>query len=231
MKSVFCEFFHLFGSCILGFSFAFASFLLMINLYHSREIATVSYFSMKDYSLYNQFKEKVEDASDIVTNLQPDFASSDSYVTYQLSKDLINKCVNSIKSSNFYQLENKTTYSSYDIYMLNQDLDGTINSQCLFPFEHTLNEQVKKVGYDRTPYEPVSKKIDQLGNDMNFTTSYMRDRLLSNSLYHYATDVTRTTIFDENMDQLFMIVNNYGRLTQILDNVTEWYIAEFGGKQ
>lgn len=231
MKRVFGDFFHLFGNCILGFSFVFASFLLMINLYHSREIATVSNFSMSDYTLYNQFKEDVSDYSDKINNLKTNFVSSDSAVTYQLARDLISECITSIKDSAFYQLENKKSYSAYDIYLLNQDLNGAVNSKCFFPLEYTLKNQVKKIGYDRVPYEPVAKEIKIIGDELEFTTNYMRDRLLSNSLYHYSTDVTRTTIFDENTDQLFMIVNNYRRLTHVLDLVTDWYVSEFGGKQ
>ena len=52
---------------------------------------------------------------------------------------------------------------------------------------------------------------------------------LGNSSYNFSTDSSRNTIYNKTSNELRLTINNYKMIASILDDVANWYVAEYGG--
>lgn len=228
MKSVLREFFELMGYCVLVVCFLFASFLLLINVYHYKELNKVDSRSLGTESTYLAVK-------DIVSNIEKNVSSvkftdsSNKSNGGMLIRDSINTCTDYIKNSNFYKLSDKTEISEKDIYDTNKEMYNTLNNKCLFFIPYYIESAQKT-------YNVASSYDNELKDDIEFTKSkiasysdFLYNKSLGNSSYNYSTSITTSTIYNDLNKSINLTISNYEELARTVEKISLWYVDEFGG--
>ena len=214
MKEIFKDFLTLFANCLLIVSLAVASFLLLINLYHSKDVSYAYNVSLSMDDRYTSIKEDISNVKQMVNNYSASQKMSG-------VKQVINKCITTLENSYFYTLDEKKSISFNDIYEENKELSNEIAGSCLFNFGYVIENEIL---VNDDSYDPVSEKVQEDNEIIEFQTDYLKDRLLSNSTYSFMTDTTRNSIFNETEQDLFFVISSYKRVTSSLKSVASWYV-------
>lgn len=228
MKEFLKDFCDLFASSLITICFMLASFLLLINLYHYKEVNYVYNVDMRTNINYVAFKDNVKKIETKLSSVNTSNLYGNKRSAANNIKGIINTCMDTLKNSDFYKLDEKNAITQKDIYYLNLDLNEELNDSCLFYLGYSTNHVLKTYnmqGSFTSAYNFINDQKIQIGASVD----YLNDRLLDNSTYHYVTDITRNSIFNETSANLSYTINNYLELVSTVDNMTNWYVNEFGG--
>ena len=227
MKEMLKDFCNLLSNSVTIICLVFASFLLMINLYHYKEVNYVHYIDVSENIEYKEFKETL---ANVEKKMNSEVTTSD-YQKKNISnnlKTIVNTCLDSIKQGSMYGLEEVDTITQKDIYNTSSELYSDINNNCLFYLWYNTEQLVNSHNLD-VDFDDESKYIQEQRITIMASTNYLTDRLLNNSSYNYATDVTRNSIFNETSANFSFSVRNYVALADVLDTYANWYVSEFVG--
>ena len=117
MKDFFGELFDLLSGCVLIICLALASFLLVINIYHYKEIRYNQVINMNESADYKEYKDILNSAdkkmkSVNINNVRYDSTAKPIYEYYE-------GCRKSLQEGTFATFESKTSFNSLDIYKAN----------------------------------------------------------------------------------------------------------------
>lgn len=224
MKEILKDFSTLFANGILVICLMVASFLVLINLYHSKEVSYEYYAELSEDDRYTSIKDSIEVMK---TNIEAVPSSNNPAASGV--KQVIDRCITALESSSFYKLDEKDYIHFKDIYNANSELASELNNTCLFALSYTTSNDILGNTEYASSYEPVNTLVEEERNIVITQTDYLKNRLLANSTYSYMTDTTRNSIFNETEANLFLLVSSYDRVTSSLERVTNWYVDTFGG--
>lgn len=224
MKEILKDFSTLFANGILVICLMVASFLVLINLYHSKEVSYEYYAELSEDDRYTSIKDSIE-----VMKTNVEAVPSSNNPAASGVKQVIDRCITALESSSFYKLAEKDYIHFKDIYNANSELASELNNTCLFALSYTTSNDVLGNTEYASSYEPVNTLVEEERNIVITQTDYLKNRLLANSTYSYMTDTTRNSIFNETEANLFLLVSSYDRVTSSLERVTNWYADTFGG--
>ena len=224
MKEILKDFSTLFANGILVICLMVASFLVLINLYHSKEVSYEYYAELSEDDCYTSIKDSIEVMK---TNIEAVPSSNNPAASGV--KQVIDRCITALESSSFYKLDEKDYIHFKDIYNANSELASELNNTCLFALSYTTSNDILGNTEYASSYEPVNTLVEEERNIVITQTDYLKNRLLANSTYSYMTDTTRNSIFNETEANLFLLVSSYDRVTSSLERVTNWYVDTFGG--
>lgn len=231
MKEFFREFLKLFANSATVICLILASFLLMLNMYHHREI-NVKYY--KDFSIdsqYMKYQENLKKAYDNINSVNVDKVKGNvvSYAT--TAKDVFNNCYSYINKSAFNNIGNKKEFSVKDIYEYNTEMYETLSNKCLFTIKYNYDIIGKRYTEMKHSFNDVSNSLEDKRVDIMNATDYMISEMESNSAYYFMTDLTRNSIYNRNAENMSFTVKNYLDLSNALLDVSNWYSLEFGGNK
>ncbi len=224
MKEILKDFSTLFANGILVICLMVASFLVLINLYHSKEVSYEYYAELSEDDRYTSIKDSIE-----VMKTNVEAVPSSNNPAASGVKQVIDRCITALESSSFYKLDEKDYIHFKDIYNANSELASELNNTCLFALSYTTSNDILGNTEYASSYEPVNTLVEEERNIVITQTDYLKNRLLANSTYSYMTDTTRNSIFNETEANLFLLVSSYDRVTSSLERVTNWYVDTFGG--
>lgn len=224
MKEILKDFSTLFANGILVICLMVASFLVLINLYHSKEVSYEYYAELSEDDRYTSIKDSIE-----VMKTNVEAVPSSNNPAASGVKQVIDRCITALESSSFYKLAEKDYIHFKDIYNANSELASELNNTCLFALSYTTSNDILGNTEYASSYEPVNTLVEEERNIVITQTDYLKNRLLANSTYSYMTDTTRNSIFNETEANLFLLVSSYDRVTSSLERVTNWYVDTFGG--
>ena len=224
MKEILKDFSTLFANGILVICLMVASFLVLINLYHSKEVSYEYYAELSEDDRYTSIKDSIE-----VMKTNVEAVPSSNNPAASGVKQVIDRCITALESSSFYKLDEKDYIHFKDIYNANSELASELNNTCLFALSYTTSNDILGNTEYASSYEPVNTLVEEERNIVITQTDYLKNRLLANSTYSYMTDTTRNSIFNETEANLFLLVSSYDRVTSSLEIVTNWYVDTFGG--
>lgn len=224
MKEILKDFSTLFANGILVICLMVASFLVLINLYHSKEVSYEYYAELSEDDRYTSIKDSIE-----VMRTNVEAVPSSNNPAASGVKQVIDRCITALESSSFYKLDEKDYIHFKDIYNANSELASELNNTCLFALSYTTSNDILGNTEYASSYEPVNTLVEEERNIVITQTDYLKNRLLANSTYSYMTDTTRNSIFNETEANLFLLVSSYDRVTSSLERVTNWYVDTFGG--
>lgn len=225
MKEFFADFLELLVSSALIICLAFASFLLISNMYHHQEISYEYGINLSDTS-YAEYKKALANVdkkmkSVDISNIKYDTTAKPIYAYYE-------SCIKSLNEGTFSALETKTSVNAKDIYDSNNEILTTYNKTCIFnvPYNITVvNKNFKpKVSFDK-----VYKQTEQKREIIVTNAEYLTKSELGNSSYNFSTNTSKFTIYNKVSNELTLTINNYKLVSSILDDVANWYVLEFGG--
>ncbi len=224
MKEILKDFSTFFANGILVICLMVASFLVLINLYHSKEVSYEYYAELSEDDRYTSIKDSIE-----VMKTNVEAVPSSNNPAASGVKQVIDRCITALESSSFYKLDEKDYIHFKDIYNANSELASELNNTCLFALSYTTSNDILGNTEYASSYEPVNTLVEEERNIVITQTDYLKNRLLANSTYSYMTDTTRNSIFNETEANLFLLVSSYDRVTSSLERVTNWYVDTFGG--
>lgn len=226
MKKFFAELLELLSNCILIVCLSFAAFLFILNFYHYKEISHLEFFEEGSKVQYNEYKRmlaKVDKKMNKVNYNNVSYGSTAKPI-YEYYK----ACVNSLNSGTFAQLDKKDSISVQDIYNSNDDILKNYNNSCIFYIPYNITVISKNYNL-KVPFESVFKNTETKRKMVIDNANYLVKSGLGNSSYSFTTEVSRMGIYNKNLNEFRLTINNYKLMASILDDVANWYVAEFGG--
>lgn len=222
MKEIIGDFIKLFTNCMLVLCLMLSSFLLIINMYHSKEVSYVYYNNLNDSASYNNAMKTKEQIAKNINNI-----STKDVVGVNV-KSVLQQCYNDIDSSTFAKFKTKQSFVLKDSYDAAIELRTTLNTDCLFNVTYIMNGMketglLKKDITDITNY--VSKQKDYILTNNN----YLVNKMLANSTYSFVTDVTRSSVYNNTAEILNETLANYSVLIDTMEKLSSWCANEIGG--
>ena len=229
MKEVIKEFTELLANAVTVICLMLASFLILINLYHYREVS---------YAYEARLSEniKYQEITTMMTNIEAKLNSVDTSTLPEQQinignniKTEVNKCLTKLKESSLTKLAGTQYISAKDIYDTNMEMYTDINNVCLFYVGHYIDTALDNEEKLKNSFNSVKLNMEDERKQVLTATEYLRDRLLANSTYSFSSVETRNSVFNDRAADLALTILNYYTTVKVIDNITNWYVTEFGG--
>ncbi len=229
MKEILKEFLELLGYCVLGVCFLFASYLLLINLYHYREISVSQQRILLSEESYSDFTETIEKIKKNINSVDLNGSTNSQFVSAASGiKSGFDSCIKDLEASYFYQLGQKNMIVTQDIYQANKEMYNTINNKCLFFIPYYIETSAEGYGYGDS-FEYMKDDVEFKKERIFVYSDFLFNKTLGNSSYSYTTSVSRSTIYNDLNQTINMTISNYNELVNTVLDISEWYVDEFGG--
>lgn len=228
MKSIVKEFFELMGYCVLVVCFLFASFLLLMNVYHMKEISRVESRSLAQENTYISVKDTMSDIEKNVNSVS--FSTSSNMASGgSLIKDSLNSCISSIKESKFYALGDKMSIDYKDVYEVNKEMYNDVNNKCLFYVPYYIESATKTYNVGKSYEKELKEDIEYSKSQISDYSNFLFNKSLGNSSYSYTTSISNSTIYNDLNNSINLTISNYQQLVRTVEKISLWYVDEFGG--
>ena len=142
--------------------------------------------------------------------------------------DYYTSCKKSLNDGTFAKLESKNSITAKDVYDSNNEILNEYNNKCIFyiPYNITVINKIYNPTYS---FKSIFKNTEQKRAIIIDNADYLVKSVLGNSSYGFVTDNNRNSIYNKNNNELRLTINNYNLMASILEDVANWYVAEFGG--
>lgn len=227
LKQLFKEFLGFFFSGISLITLMLASFLILVNVYHSNEIKYQLPIDLDSNESYQNFKKAVADLDDKVTKANINTSNLNLKMMLNLSSTDFKDCLTSLKESKFYNMD-KNIIGYKDVYDYNQELLTKIQTICLFKPNMTINDSINQYNLNNVNYT-LYNDIFNARQNVLYYSNYLNDKLLSNSNYYYTTEITKNAIYNEVSNYFNLNVNNYNQVVNNLTKMINWYVDKTKG--
>lgn len=228
MKSVLKEFCELFGYCVLVVCFLFASYLLLINFYHYKELNKTVSRNLATESVYSSVVDEIKEVKSMVESVDST-GSSNKQLGANIIKSGFNGCISALENSNFYKLSEKNSFTEKDIYDTNKEMYNTISNKCLFYIPYYIEGAYKTYGVGSSYEKELKSDISFIKDKVNVYSDYLYTKSLGNSSYKYSTTISTTTIYNDLDKNINLTIYNYRELVDAVLELSSWYVDEFGG--
>lgn len=225
MKEFFADFLELLTNCVLVLCLAFASFLLIINFYHYKEVNNLQQVDMTSTS-YSDYKNSLAKVDKKMKSVKLVGAGYDT--TAKPIYQYYSACKKALDDGTFAKLGNKNGISGKDVYDSNKEILDDYNGKCIFYIPYNITV-IAKNNQSVGSFNSVFKKTEEKRNIVIDNADYLVKSGLGNSSYSFATDTARGTIYNKTSNELRLTMDNYKLMVSILDDVANWYVQEFGG--
>lgn len=226
MKEFISELLELLASCILVVCLFLASFLLISNLYHYKDISRLEPFDESSMVQYNEYKKMLSKVDKKMNSVNHDLVQYGS--TAKPIYDYYSSCIKSLNGGTFAGLKNKESISAKDIYDSNNEILNNYNRLCIFYIPYNISVITKEQQSGKS-FKSVYKVTEEKRQMIISNAEYLTKSGLGNSSYSFTTDVTRSGVYNKAANEFKLTINNYKMMSSILDDVANWYVAEYGG--
>ena len=224
MKSLFNDFIKLFANCILVLALMMGSFLVIINLYHHKEVSYVYHKDLNESATYKLFMEKKQDLRNNIDKIDTDNLAGKNI------KAVFNSCYTAIDNSKFAGLNKKQDFTLYDSYEAAFEMKESLSSACLFNITYNLKD-LKENGNIDADITEILDYVDSQKEFIMSTNSFLINHMLSNSTYSFVTDITKNSIFNNTYETLNEVNENYYIFVSTVNYLSNWCINNLGGNQ
>ena len=218
MKDFFTDFIELLVDSALIICLAFASFLLISNVYHHQEISYSYGVDLKDTE-YTEYKKTLSSVdkkmkSVDISSIKYDTTARPIFAYYE-------SCIKSLNEGTFSSIEQKNLVSGKDVYDSNNEILKKYNGTCIFYIPYNITV-INKNYKPRVSFDKVFKGTEQKREIIIDNAEYLTKSGLGNSSYNFSTNTSKYNEFE-------LTIDNYKLMASILDDVANWYVLEFGG--
>lgn len=221
MKSLLNDFLKLFANCMLIICFIMVAFLLVVNIYHYKELSYVYYKDMNESLTYTNYVNKKNDIKNKIDSL------NDSEVGGKI-KQLYTDCYNSIEDSSFNKFKDKNNFILKDAYDANAEMKDELSNKCFFLVSYSV-KNMKEKGKITEDLTEIDNYVSTHRDMIISNNSFLFNHLLSNSIYTFVTDVTRNSIYNNTAETINQTIQNYYVFVDTVDYSLNWYLNNLGG--
>lgn len=227
MKQVLKEYAKVFSYTITGMVFVFASFYLIINIYHYEEVRDTFTVNMSDDINYKSIESRITNITKYTNvNVNKRKGKADKKFLSNLQSKL-NYCNEALSNDEFKNLKEKKELSIKDVYNLRNALNAKVINGCLVEQLHYLTYYNDKDGSSDglTKYSDMIKlNIDTISSKLN----YIDKDLLNNSSYYYTTTTTKASVMNKPQDMFNDIMTTYDESASLVETLSKWLYEEVG---
>lgn len=227
MKQILKEYVKIFSYAITGIVFVFASFYLIMNIYHMEEVSTTFSINVEEDSNYEEIKNKIETIEKYTSvSVNDRTGKADKEFLADL-KSKLTYCNTALNNETFQELANKKTMSIKDVYNLKNVLSTNVINGCLIEQLHYLTYYDDKEGSSDglTNYsEYIKLNIDAISSKLN----YIDKDLLNNSSYYYNSSNATVSVMNKPQDMYEDLMTTYNQSASLIEMLAKWLYEEVG---
>lgn len=227
MKHILKEYAKIFSYTMTGIVFVFASFYLIINIYHMKEVSASFILAIEEDANYNEINEKIQNIEKY-TNVSVN--KSKTKVDKQFLANLNAKlkyCASALNNDTFKELANTKEMNIKEVYNLRNTLSSNVINGCLIEQLHYLTYYNDKDGFSNgfTKYSDYIKlNIDTISSKLN----YIDKDFLNNSSYYYNSTNATASVMNKQKDMYEDIMNTYNQSASLVEMIAKWVYEEVG---
>ncbi len=216
MREFINQYIKLIASALTGLIFAYASFYLILNIYHQQEIARVMKVDVQSLSSYTTIQKNLDEVAENI-KFTPNTYKGPYDTTMLLSmQGAISICRNYIMNDTFKDLTTHQEIGIVDIENFRSSFQNDVVNKCMI-------EQLYYFTSDR----PILKEIRPFikSNIQLFIDSdmYIKRDIFNNSSYFFNSDHTDNTYRSSVKDAFAHVMNHYKSASDFLLEVSRWY--------
>ncbi len=216
------DFLNLFGNMIIMIGIIMASFLLLINLYHYRDVSHTYSVDFDNNSNVVEMKKNIEKSEKLLSK------SNTSSVATSV-KGSIDKCIATFKNSDIYKNSGAVNYKYYNSYNDNHYMYSDINRECNALLNSNLKIQVVLDNSVNKSYGSMYSVYEKNFNYAYSNAEYLYNKSLNTNSYSFSSDINKLTVFDDLKNDFVLTVNNYKNVSSLILDLAIWYSSTFGG--
>lgn len=211
---------------LMGLVFAFASFFLIINLYHQSEISRIYPVNFEEDAAMKKFNHSI---STIDENLK-DFNSNrykGDLTAFQImtAHAKLKECSEKLNSDVMKEFQSKKEISIVDVYLLRESFENDVLGSCVVSdlgwFAKASTNQVK------SDYLLQNEKLLTIYLDgLKGETSYLKKDLLNNSSFYFNTALVASTLRNNVKDGYYELIASYNKVASITEDLSKWFYEE-----
>lgn len=229
MREFLSDFMKLFADSAIVVCLMLSSFLVLINVYHYKEVSISYSRDFASDSQFNKYKQSLKKANDNIKSVNLSKVPVKDHTAANTAKNYFDDCYGVLSKASFNELEKKNSINIKDVYKYNTEMYESINNKCLFSIKYNYESLDKGRSPKKAKFSTISPRIEERRNDIMASSGYMMSEMESNSSYYFMTDLTRNYIYDRNSENIALTIRNYLNLAEGLVEVSNWYVGEFGG--
>lgn len=227
MKEVLKEYAKIFSYTVTGIVFIFASFYLIMNVYHMQEVSSSFSLNVEEDENYKEIKEKISNINKYTNvSINKSKGKADKQFLATLNSKL-KYCSTALNNEVFKELENKKNMNIKDVYNLRNTLNANVINGCLVEQLHYLTYYNNKDGNSNglTNYSNYIKlNIDSISNNLN----YVDKDILNNSSYYYNSSNANLSVMNKHKDMYDTIMITYKEAASLVEMLSKWVYDEVG---
>lgn len=227
MKQILKEYIKILSYALTGIVFVFASFYLIINIYHMEEVSASFVLDVNKDTNYNEINEKISNIKKYTNvSINKSKGKADKEFLSTLNSKL-NYCNTALDNDTFKALASKQEMTIKDVYNLRNALSSNVINGCLVEQLHYLTYYDDKDGNSDglTKYSDyIRLNIDIISSKLN----YIDKDLLNNSSYYYNSSNANISIMNKPKDMYEDIMTTYNQSASLVQMIAEWLYEEVG---
>ncbi len=227
MKNLLLEYMKIIGYTVTGLVFAYVSFYLILNLYHSMELSRKISINLDEDSTYSNVINKIDKVTENISN----FNSGDYHGNIPVGdlltlKGKLEICTRQFKNDTFIQLKDKSELGIKDIYSFATSFQGFVLNGCLIQQFYDLSVE-KEDG--SLPIESIRNFAPFLKTDIELMIASSENTISNinyNNIYYFTTDHTNDTLFNKSAHNFYKTLTYYDKAADMALELSNWFQNE-----
>ena len=222
------DFFKLFGNILIMLGIMMASFLLLINLYHYREVSHTYNIDTNENVSYKNIKSNISKAEKLLS-IDMSQVRASNYDAAKAIKVSLNKCLAVYKDADLYKNSGVHDFKYYDTYVNMNYMYTKINPECNSLFKYSVKPYVESNSNIKSSFNTMITNYDKVFGVVISNSSYMEKKSLNTNSYSFTSEMNRFSIFDDLRSDTDFTLRNYDLVSSLILDLSTWYSNTFGG--
>lgn len=228
MRKILQQYFNIIGTVLIGLTFAFSTFFLLLNFYHYEEVNRFIYVDPQTNSAIIEYEETLASIEKNINALNNyNYNGSLSYTEANSMNSKFKTCLKGFKNDSYSNILNDPYVNSVDVYNLINSFENDVLNSCVVSQLYSLvsNNNSVKSTYFQNNKEILKSYMD----DLLLDGKYVKLDLENNSSYYFNTSVAAMSIKSLNRDSFYEIISDYNKSAKFVKLISDWYYDQLSG--
>lgn len=209
---------------LIGLTFGFASFYLLLNAYHYLELRKDFIADVNNIPLVTSLDTKLDNVRKNIAGYDANTYHGNISTTHmtKISQNL-QSCLNNFNNKDYTELKTKKRISIVDVYNLRESYENNVLNDCVINSLYWIvNDDTINSEYFKNNQEIIKLYVGTLLDE----TSYLKKDLLNNSSYFYNTSIATMSMKNNTKDGLYEVLNSYSEAANLVEFISNWFNSE-----
>lgn len=226
IRKFFNQYCKIIAYSLCGLVFAFASFFLIINLYHHLEISKKVTISFTTDAAMVKYQNSVDNINMYLTGFDINkYQGSLSSFQAMAADQKLRKCYELLNNDVMKEFINKAEISIIDIYELRESFENDLMGTCVLG-ELIWFTQADSNNINNVYLKDNQKLLELYINGLKSETNYLKKDLLNNSSYFFNTQLVSDTLRHNVKDGYYELMASYNKVSGLVELLSEWFYNE-----